>query len=306
MSKPSSRRAAPKAAPAAAPALGLVCQTSSEEVRFRTITRTRLLQLGDGGLAALRALYRDNAGRLGRALAFCAAEGLRLYRMPSSLFPFADGGPGESLLEELAPELARLGAQAAAQGLRLVMHPDQYVVLNSESPGVVDNARRILAAHGRLLDLLGQPRSPWAAVNIHGGKGGRPVELVRAIVALPEPVRARLTLENDERVYGSEVIHAICREAGVPMVFDAHHHLVHAALDSYDDPSVGAWLEAAARTWPDRSWQLVHISNGREHLRDPRHSDFITRMPASYARAPWIEIEAKAKEEAVRRLRTAA
>jgi UV DNA damage endonuclease len=288
-----------------APLLGLVCLSAGDELRFRTVTRTHLHKhTAKEQEALLRALYRDNLERLARAPAFCAALPVSLYRMPSGLFPFADGGPGAPLLEELRDELAALGRRATAQGLRLVMHPDQYVVLSSDSPATVENARVLLEAHGRLLDLLEQPRSPWAALIVHGGKGDRAEALVREVRRLPEAARSRLCLENDERAYSSAEIHAICRAAGVPMIFDAHHHIIHERLGSYDDPDVGRWLAAARGTWPDPAWQLVHISNGREHLLDMRHSDFIRQMPACYRDAPWIEIEAKAKDQAIRDLRT--
>jgi UV DNA damage endonuclease len=50
-------------------------------------------------------------------------------------------------------------------------------------------------------------------------------------------------------------------------------------------------------------WQLVHISNGRTAFNDRHHSDLITAMPSAYARAPWIEVEAKHKELAIENLR---
>jgi UV DNA damage endonuclease len=152
------------------------------------------------------------------------------------------------------------------------------------------------------LHQLGQPRSPWAAITIHGGKGGRAAALAHEVRRLPDLVRSRLVLENDERAYGADEILAACKDAGVPMVFDAHHHVIHDRLDSYDDPTVAASLQAAAGTWPDPSWQLVHISNGRTRFHDMAHSDFISVMPACYRQAPWIEVEAKAKDEAISRL----
>jgi UV DNA damage endonuclease len=87
------------------------------------------------------------------------------------------------------------------------------------------------------------------------------------------------------------------------MVFDAHHHVIHEGLDSYDDPSVAEILAAARTTWLDPEWQLVHISNGRTAFNDRHHSDLITVMPSSYRNAPWIEVEAKLKEEAIAKLR---
>jgi len=183
------------------------------------------------------------------------------------------------------------------------MHPDQFVVLSSDSPDVVANSVKILQMHADIMDLLEQPRSPWALLEIHGGKANRSDALVERIKELPDAIRTRLCLENDEYSYGADEIHDVCMRAGVPMIFDAHHHIVHDKLASYDDPSVAAMLAAARATWAVPEHQVVHISNGREGFNDRQHADLITTMPASYAQAPWIEIEAKLKEEAIEGLR---
>ena len=182
------------------------------------------------------------------------------------------------------------------------MHPDQFVVLSSDSEGVVANSVKILQMHADIMDLLDQPRSPWALLEIHGGKSGRADALVDRIALLPEAIRCRIGLENDEYAYGADEIHAICLRAGVPMVFDAHHHVVHDKLDSYEHPSVEAMLRKARETWSEPAHQLVHISNGRSGFSDRQHADLIATMPSSYRLAPWIEIEAKLKEEAIRAL----
>jgi UV DNA damage endonuclease len=286
------------------PNLGLVCITVSKDVRYRTVTRKRLLSLSDAAQRKLlEDLYRDNIQTLDKALRYCEGEGIRLYRMPSSIFPFADEDIGREVLAPFAATLARTGRRARERDIRLVMHPDQFVVLNSDSEGVVANSVKILQMHADIMDLLEQPRSPWALLEIHGGKGKRADALVERIAQLPDAIRCRLGLENDEYAYGAEEIHDICMRAGVPMVFDAHHHVVHAKLSSYEDPSVAEMLHKARATWADPSQQLVHISNGREGFNDRQHADLIDVMPSSYLAAPYIEIEAKLKEEAIRGLR---
>ncbi|MGH9940819.1 MAG: UV DNA damage repair endonuclease UvsE [Pyrinomonadaceae bacterium] len=286
------------------PQLGLVCITHSEEVRYRALTRKRLLQFElEEQRQMLRALYADNLSRLNRALDFCEAQGLKLYRMTSGLFPFADDPAGDRVLEEFRGEIGRTGERATALGIRLVMHPDQFVVLSSDSPEVIANSVKILVHHARTMELLRQPRSPWALLEIHGGKRDRAERLVESISALPESIRTRLALENDENCYGAAEILAVCRAAGVPMVFDAHHHVCRERLDSYEHPSIAEFLAAARTTWPVPEWQLVHISNGRTAFNDRHHSDLITDMPDAYRQAPWIEVEAKHKELAIQRLR---
>jgi UV DNA damage endonuclease len=287
-----------------APRLGLVCLTVAGTIKYRTITRKRLLEQTPAmQQKLLDDIYRSNIQTLDGALRYCEQEGIELYRMPSSIFPFADDDLGRDLLASFAPALAHTGGRATARGIRLVMHPDQFVVLNSDSAGVVDNAIRILQMHAEIMDLLAQPRTPWALLEIHGGKGNRADALVDCIARLPDGIRCRLGLENDEYAYGADEIFAICQRSGVPMVFDAHHHIVHDKLASYDDPSVAEMLARARSTWAEPAHQLVHISNGRSSFNDRQHADLIETMPACYARAPWIEIEAKAKEEAIRQLR---
>jgi UV DNA damage endonuclease len=267
------------------------------------LTRKRLLQLEPAEQArVLRELYADNLARLDGALTFCLARGLRLYRMTSGLFPFADDAAGTDVLDEFADEAARIGERALALGIRLVLHPDQFVVLSSDTPQVIANSVKILEMHARVMDLLKQPRSSWALMEIHGGKAGRAERLVETVAALPENVRTRIAFENDEYAYSAAEILDVCRRARVPMVFDAHHHVVREKLDSYEHRSVAEMLGAARETWPVPEWQLVHISNGREHFADRHHSDFISAMPEAFRRVEWIEVEAKLKEVAIERL----
>ena len=286
------------------PQLGLVCITKSTAVRYRTVTRKRLLELSpEAQRKLLDEVFRSNIKVLDTALDYCEREDIFLYRILSSIFPFADEDIGRDTLLPLVDALASVGQRAISSNIRLVMHPDQFVVLSSDSPDVVSNSVKILQMHADIMDLLQQPRSPRALLEIHGGKSDRAEALVDRIASLPDTIRLRIGLENDEYSYSAAEIHDVCMRSGVPMVFDAHHHIVHERLASYDDPSVADMLAKARTTWADPAQQLVHISNGRSAFNDRQHADLIDVMPACYAHAPYIEIEAKSKEDAIRRLR---
>ncbi|MDB9376208.1 UV DNA damage repair endonuclease UvsE [Nodularia sphaerocarpa] len=289
------------------PYLGLVCITVSKQVRFRAMTRTRYLKLSlKERETVLKELYQDNLQRLDVALSFCQENNIRLYRMTSALFPMSDMEDeiGANILEEMKADLSKIGQKAQALDIRMVLHPDQFVVLSSDSAEIVKTSIKILERHALTLDLLSLPRSPWSLMNIHGGKSQRPAELIKVISELPEAIKTRLTLENDEYAYSSEEILAVCEQTGIPMVFDAHHQICHEKLDSYDHPSVASMLYAARETWANPDWQLVHISNGDTAFNDRKHSNLITAMPQAYHQAPWIEVEAKHKEEAIAHLRS--
>lgn len=300
---------APKcgAAPAgsvARPHLGLVCITIGPEVRYRTITRTRFLSLPEPQRRAkLDELYRSNLQTLFNAVDYCHANGIRLYRCTSGLFPQIDDPSGKRVLATLRDAMSSFGALAERKDVRVLLHPDQYVVLNSDSPAVRAQSLAIMLDHALVFDLLGLPQSAWSCMILHGGKGGRADALVDVIRTLPDSIRRRLVLENDESAYGAEAILDVCRRAGVAMVFDAHHHAVREKLDSYEHESVCEFTRRAGETWPDPAWQIVHVSNGLGSFGDPRHSDEIVTFPSAFRAVPWVEVEAKGKERAVDQLR---
>jgi UV DNA damage endonuclease len=206
---------------------------------------------------------------------------------------------GVKVLTELQPLLLEIGERANQLGIRVVIHPDQYIVLSSDSPEVIKTSVMLLERQAEILDMLGLPRTTWAAIILHGGKSDRAERLVETIKSLSEGAKSRLVLENDEYAYSAEQILAVCRSANIPLVFDVHHHVVNRKLESYEEPEIAEWLEAARSTWSPPEWQMVHISNGYAFFNDARHSDYITVVPSSFRNAPWIEVEAKAKERAI-------
>ena len=284
---------------------GLVCVTFCDLCRFRTITRTRYLQLLNADRTrALREIYWDNLHRLHRTLTFCARSDIRLYRMSSALFPMSDETIGRDILRSMSANLSSIGRRAERLNIRIVVHPDQFVVLSSENPKVVRTSIRILEKHALAMDLMGLPQSAWSAMTIHGGKAGRAEALIEQIKLLPVNIRSRLVLENDEYAYSASEILDICRRAKVPMVLDNHHHIIRERLASHEDWSVAKFVRAARATWPNPACQMVHLSNGLNGLHDRNHSEFIDVLPSAYRKVQWIEVEATGKECAIARLRT--
>ena len=286
------------------PKLGLVCLSSDEQIKYRNLTRAiylktpprhrRLLLLG---------VYWDNTHRLLRALDYCARRHIKLYRATSNLFPFSDEPLGRDVLQSIPATLAAVGRRARKHGIRLVLHPDQFVVVNSESRQTRATSVKILQKHALWFDLFGLEQSTWNLMNIHGGKMNRIDTLVRAVDRMDDNVRSRLTFENDEYSYSATEILEISRRTGCPTVFDCHHHVIKEGLDSYDHPSVREMTLAARETWPDPSWQLCHVSNGDVAFRDRYHAEFARMMPGAFRDVPWLEVESRGKERAILDLR---
>lgn len=291
--------------------LGLCCTFARAPIKFRTTTATAMLRLDQRArLARLAELCRANADALLAALAYCAAHGIGAFRVNSQILPVKTHPTAGYAVEELPANSAivarylECGAFASAHGLRLSFHPDQFVVLNSPNPLTLKNSLAELDYQAEVAEWIGAD-----TINVHGGGAyGDKVAALRAlrtsIEHLPDRVRARLTLENDDKVYTPADLLPVCIDTGVPLVFDAHHHRCHP-----DGLALEAATEAARQTWGHRE-PLFHISSPLEGWDGPkpeRHHDYIDAGDFPTAWIGWpltVEVEAKAKELAVEKLRT--
>jgi len=291
--------------------LGLCCIFRDQPIAFRRTTAAALARMTRRErLARLAELCRHNATALAEALAFCATHGIGDFRINSQLLPLYThpqlgyrlaGLPGGREIEAL---LAGCGAFARKHRLRTTLHPDQFVLLGSPSAEITRSSIEELAYQAELAELAAAD-----VVNIHGGGAyGEPAaalgRLRRRIERLPDDIRRRLTLENDDRVFRPADLLPVCRDTGVPLVYDVHHHRV-----LRDELSVEEATRAALATW--RREPLFHVSsplNGWKGKDANRHNDFIAPADVpdcwlELRRSVTVEVEAKAKEVAVLRLR---
>lgn len=290
--------------------LALCCQFAREPIKFRTTTATAMLRLAKRErLARLADLCLVNADALLSALRYCAAHGIGAFRVNSQILPIKTHPTAGYEVEELPGSSAMVaryrecGAFAREHGLRLSFHPDQFVVLNAPNPRTLEHSMAELDYQAEVAEWIGAD-----TLNIHGGGAyGDKTSALRAlrtnIERLPERVRARLTLENDDKVYTPNDLLAVCTGIGVPLVYDVHHHRC-----CPDGSTVEAATEAARQTWGRRE-PLFHISSPLEGWGGPkpaRHHDYIDAGDFPKAWMGWpltVEVEAKAKELAVAKLR---
>lgn len=294
------------------PRLGLCCQFAREPIKFRTTTATALLGMPKRArFAKLADICMHNADSLMAALRYCVDHGIGSFRIASPILPVVTHPKARYSLGDLPNGdaiLARFrecGEFARTSGIRTGFHPDQFVVLNSPEPRVVEHAVADLESQAMLASWTNAD-----TVNIHGGGayGDKPAALARFarnLSLLSDRARSLLTVENDDKVFTPSDLLPLCRAEGVPLVYDAHHHRCLA-----DGLSIEEATEAACGTWGRRE-PLFHISsplNGWKGGHPERHHDFID--PRDFPKA-WIsrrltvEVEAKAKELAVLRLKRA-
>jgi len=179
--------------------------------------------------------------------------------------------------------------------------------LTSDDERIIQNTIKDLTIHGWTFDQMGLPRTPWAKLNIHvgasyGDKQKACDNFCRNFERLPESVKTRLTVENDDKasLYSTrELYELIHTRIGIPIVHDIHHHkFCHGGQTQQEAISL------AASTWGDIT-PVIHYSESRADeqgdakIKPQAHSDYVYDFIETYGQEVDCMIEAKHKELAV-------
>ena len=263
------------------------------------------------GLDYASELTLKNVKDLNSIISWNVLNGYDFYRMSSGLAPWKTEYDWEDLkdIDSIRRWFHSAGTMAKTHGIRLTSHPGPYNVLVSPKEEVVANCIKDLTIHGDEFDMMGLSRTPYNKINIHlggayGDKEASMKRFVKNFPRLPESVRSRLTLENDDRasMYSvKDLYYGIYKKIGIPIVFDYHHHKFCTGGMSEQEA-----LEMALSTWGDIK-PVTHYSESRrdeqkdETIRVQAHSDYVYDKIEMYGNDFDIMVEAKAKELAVDR-----
>ena len=218
-------------------------------------------------------------------VAYNARVGIRLYRLSSDLVPLATHPSrpvdlAAALAGPLAPALSRIGAALRESSQRVSMHPGQYTVLNTPSPDVLERSVDELRYHAALLDALGAGCEARLVLHVGGGYGDRTAakeRFVRSVRMLPENVRCRLSVENDDRIFTPTDALEVATALSIPAVYDNLHAAQNPGGEGGDD---ALWTARFAATWkPGDGPQKVHYSQQAPDRRGGSHSDSILAVP---------------------------
>lgn len=290
--------------------LGLCCVFRDQPIKFLTTTATAISKMKrPDALKKLSRLCMENADSLLTSLQYCANNGIGCFRVNSQILPIkthpGSGYQVDNLPEgdEIVRRFKECGKFVKTHRLRTCFHPDQFVVLNSQRPEVVEASVRELECQAEVAEWVGAD-----VINIHGGgaygdKRKALADFARNIDLLSHRVRSRLTVENDDKTYTPADLLPICKATGIPLVYDVHHHRCNP-----DGLTVEKATKKALATWNREP--MFHISSPLEGWKGPkpeRHHDFIDvgDFPTCWRRKKiTVEVEAKAKEVAVEKLMT--
>jgi|SRR5690554_1083466 len=289
--------------------LGLCCIFRAEPIKFRTTTAKRLSGLGrDEQLQILGEICLHNALTLKEALDYCLINGIGDFRVQSQINPLRTHPSAGYQLEELPDyrkiiEIYRECRQFNKENnIRTTFHPDQFIVLSTPYSEVLQASLAELNYQAEIAEFIGAD-----VINIHAGGvyGDKPAALERLkkqLELLPDRIRSRITLENDDRNYTVSDLHTLCKDLDIPLVYDVHHHRCLS-----DGLTVEEATALSLKTWNREP--LFHISSPKEGWNNAScqyHHDYIaiSDFPDIWQELDiTVEIEAKAKELAIKKLK---
>jgi UV DNA damage endonuclease len=263
--------------------------------------------------------------------AYLKQHNISMYRMSSDVAPYVthpDLPQFHGQIKECRTELHELGQIAREQGLRLSFHPSQFVILNSPDRALIDKGIADLEAQAEMLDCMELGPEAVLVIHVGGTYGDRASGCARwaeTYQRLPEPVRRRLVLENDDIRYSAADVLSIHEQTNVPLVFDYQHFW----CNNNESLELRPTLERFIRSWPDGVRPKVHFSSPRTEMREIKrksrktgkletvlqapiwtgHADFlnpfefISFMRTAHGLDFDVMLEAKAKDLALLRIR---
>lgn len=225
----------------------------------------------------LLGIIEHNLKSLNNIIDYNIENNIKLFRISSDLIPFGSS-PVNNIpwWEVFSSQLSLIGVKIMDSNIRVSMHPGQYTVLNSPNKDVVLRAIEDLNYHNRILDSLGVGRESKIILHI-GGVYNNKEKAIKSFVSnfqlLPQGVKERLVIENDDKSYNIGEVLEIGKTLNIPVVFDNLHNQVLPYDISKGDQY---WINQCKDTWKKEDGpQKIHYSQQDKGKRVGAHSNTI-------------------------------
>lgn len=256
--------------------IGYACINTSIDA-----TTNRTCRLDNCTDSRLRGLIASNLAGMKRIIEWNIQKGIMLYRMSSAVIPYASHDANNiAWWDEYKDLIDDIGKIIRNSGMRVSMHPGQYVIINSPNMGVVNSSIKELEYHSKFMDLLGLDNSHRMILHIGGAYGDKDGSIKRFIDTfnrLPNSIKSRLVIENDDKTYNVWDVLDASSKTGIPVVFDVLHHQVnHSGQDK--DKDIKTILEKCFSTWSGDFGVLkpkIHFSTQKHGERYGVHAESV-------------------------------
>jgi len=225
--------------------LSLACR-SSRTFRLASFSQKRFLDTAANNLDCLLEILKFNL-----------KNNLLFFRISSDLIPFASHPVSQKINwpKIFQRQFKTIGDFIRKNKMRISMHPDPFVVLNSPDKKVVSRSRAELFYHAQVMNLLGLQASHKIQIHLGGLYGHKKRSMERFIQRykkLPAIIKKYLVLENDARLFSLKDCLEVAKLTGLPVLFDVFHHSIF-----NNGQEVRQAVKLAAKTWQSKDGPLM-------------------------------------------------
>lgn len=238
--------------------------TANHTFRLKNYSTQRLFDTVEQNLQCLLTILKYNT-----------KHDIRFFRITSGLIPFASHPVcTANWRERFASTFQQVGRYVRRHGMRISMHPDQFVLFNAKDPAIVAAGIGELGYHAEVLDVMGLGPSAKIVIHVGGVYGDREASLQRfadVYEGLDRAIKRRLVIENDDVRYPLTDCLKLSNHIGIPVVFDYLHDQILSSPSSLPDK-----LDAVAATWRKTDGPpIIHYSSQQPGMRKGTHAQTV-------------------------------
>ena len=246
--------------------------TSSSTVTFSNYNK---IILPEKKLEKLKSVSASNLKDLETIIKYNIENDIHFYRITSALIPLVThpevGYWGHR--EFLKKDFEYVGKLINDSKMRVDTHPDEFNVINSINPKVVENTKINLLRQAEWFEDFKYDLGKMV-IHIGGATNGKESALERFInnfMTFPNEIKSKIIIENDDKTYTAQETLDLCNELNLPMVLDVHHHNCN-----NNGENIYELIPQIFLTWKNEKIPpKLHFSSPKNGEKDRKHSDFI-------------------------------
>ncbi|MGW8223854.1 MAG: UV DNA damage repair endonuclease UvsE [Syntrophobacteria bacterium] len=244
---------------------GIGC-TANSTFRLASYSVERLIQKVKNNLDCLFKILQHNV-----------QNGFYFFRISSDLVPFASHPVCTfDWAGHFRGQFRKVGDFIREHNIRISMHPDQFVVINSPKDDVVERSVWELEYHCTVLDEMALDSTAKIQIHVggvYGDKRSATNRFIERYSFLSKSLKSRLVIENDDRSYRLQDCLSVHEKIGIPILFDTFHHQ---CLNNGETLRQG--LQLSGSTWKESDGiPMVDYSSQQRGQRPGSHAKTLNR-----------------------------
>lgn len=168
-------------------------------------TANSTFRLGNYSRERLINAILNNLECLNLILQFNVRSGLKFFRISSDIIIFVSHSIMDFPWQKFfLKKFLKIGKFIKENNMRMSMHPDQFVLINSLRDEIVEKSFRDLIWHSELFDLMELDETAKVQIHVggvYGNKESATKRFIKNYKKLLLCVRKRLAIENDDKLF---------------------------------------------------------------------------------------------------------